>query len=551
MSSINYANLVTNVPQSQPIFGREQDMAKNNAGGFAFVISKWDRLTRFLILGSEGGSYYVGEKTLTQQNALCVVECAKEDPKKTLSIILDISLQGRAVKQNPTIFALALLAANVKDANVEVKNLVSDSVTQVCRTGTMLFMYLNYVKQLRGLGPSVRKSIAKFYTVQPLEKLDLNVVKYRNREGFTHRDVLRLTHPTTKDATRNDYFKYIVGKGEAPKGTLASVFESIKNETDHKKIISAIKEHKLPWEAIPTTALGNIDVWKALLPTMAMTAMIRNLGKMTSLGMFDSNTREEVKIVVDKLTNAEQVSKSRVHPFTIYAAIKVYGAGRGVKGSLRWTPNSKIEDALDTCMELSYKNIEATGKRFFVGMDVSASMTASVLGMDYVSAYEASAAFVSILNRVETSVDIVAFGAKRWGYNRGPFAWRCYNGNENGLTPIAFSKRDSISSIVNTMQNKYHMGGGTDCALPMLYAIEKKIPVDVFVITTDNESWAGNIHASKALELYRRTMGIDAKLIVLATAATSFSVGDPNDKGTLNCCGFDSSIGQVISEFVK
>ena len=33
--------------------------------------------------------------------------------------------------------------------------------------------------------------------------------------------------------------------------------------------------------------------------------------------------------------------------------------------------------------------------------------------------------------------------------------------------------------------------GGTDCAQPMLYAKNKKLDVDVFIVYTDNETWAG------------------------------------------------------------
>ena len=52
--------------------------------------------------------------------------------------------------------------------------------------------------------------------------------------------------------------------------------------------------------------------------------------------------------------------------------------------------------------------------------------------------------------------------------------------------------------------------GATDCALPMLDALEKKIPVDCFVILTDSETWAGPIHPTEALRQYRQATGINA-----------------------------------------
>ena len=46
--------------------------------------------------------------------------------------------------------------------------------------------------------------------------------------------------------------------------------------------------------------------------------------------------------------------------------------------------------------------------------------------------------------------------------------------------------------------------GGTDCALPMLHAIEMKYSVDVFIVYTDNETWFGSVHPSEALKRYRK-----------------------------------------------
>ena len=67
-------------PQSEPIPGLAQ--VQNSAGGFVFAVSKWTQLSRFLILGSEGGSYYATEQTLTRENAKAVEACIKEDGER-------------------------------------------------------------------------------------------------------------------------------------------------------------------------------------------------------------------------------------------------------------------------------------------------------------------------------------------------------------------------------------------------------------------------------------------------------------------------------------
>ena len=92
--------------------------------------------------------------------------------------------------------------------------------------------------------------------------------------------------------------------------------------------------------------------------------------------------------------------------------------------------------------------------------------------------------------------------------------------------------------------------GGTDCAQPMIYAQEKGLKVDVFIVYTDNETWAGAIHPSEALKKYRASSGIDdAKLIVSAMSATEFTIADPNDAGMLDMAGFDSAAPEIIRSF--
>ena len=93
--------------------------------------------------------------------------------------------------------------------------------------------------------------------------------------------------------------------------------------------------------------------------------------------------------------------------------------------------------------------------------------------------------------------------------------------------------------------------GGTDCAQPMLYAKKKKLNVDVFIVYTDNETWAGQVHPSQALKQYREATGINARLIVCAMCSTKFTIADPNDPGMLDMAGFDSAAPEVIRSFAS
>ena len=68
--AINYARLFNRqvTPQSRPIPGSTQ--VANSAGGYSWQVDDWTRLDRFLILGAEGGTYYIGERDLASSKSV-------------------------------------------------------------------------------------------------------------------------------------------------------------------------------------------------------------------------------------------------------------------------------------------------------------------------------------------------------------------------------------------------------------------------------------------------------------------------------------------------
>lgn len=74
--------------------------------------------------------------------------------------------------------------------------------------------------------------------------------------------------------------------------------------------------------------------------------------------------------------------------------------------------------------------------------------------------------------------------------------------------------------------------------------------VDVFVVFTDSETYAGKVHPAKALQMYRQRSGIDAKLAVMAFSANRFTIADPDDRGMLDIAGLDSGVPEILRQFV-
>jgi 60 kDa SS-A/Ro ribonucleoprotein len=122
-------------------------------------------------------------------------------------------------------------------------------------------------------------------------------------------------------------------------------------------------------------------------------------------------------------------------------------------------------------------------------------------------------------------------------------------GFTQGLTPLAITPGQRLEDALATVNSLRF--GGTDCALPMLYAQAQGLEVDTFVIYTDSETWAGDIHPAQALREYRRASGIDARLVVVGMVSNGFSIADPADAGMLDVVGFDTATPQLVADFAR
>ena len=69
-------------PQHEKILGSNQ--VRNSAGGFAWKLSDWQRLDRFLVLGTEGGTFYIGERQLTLENAQALLRVIEADGARVI-----------------------------------------------------------------------------------------------------------------------------------------------------------------------------------------------------------------------------------------------------------------------------------------------------------------------------------------------------------------------------------------------------------------------------------------------------------------------------------
>jgi 60 kDa SS-A/Ro ribonucleoprotein len=125
--------------------------------------------------------------------------------------------------------------------------------------------------------------------------------------------------------------------------------------------------------------------------------------------------------------------------------------------------------------------------------------------------------------------------------------WR--SRRDNGLTELSISPRQRLDDAIRTVSDLPF--GGTDCALPVVWALREGRVYDTFVVNTDNETWAGEIHPHQALLRYRERVNPGARLAVVAMTATDVSIADPADAGMLDLAGFDAAAPALLADFSR
>jgi len=260
---------------------------------------------------------------------------------------------------------------------------------------------------------------------------------------------------------------------------------------------------------------------------MPMTALIRNLATLTRVGLLtpmSATTRR----VTEQLMDESRLLKARVHPIAVLAALKTYAQGRGERGQHTWQPVPAVIDALDRAFYFSFGNVVPADKRWILALDVSGSMeSGAVAGVPGLTPRVASAAMALITAAKEPNYQMMGFSSS--------------------FVPLKITARQRLDDVVKTISGLPF--SGTDCALPMLWAMKNKVEANVFVIYTDSETWHGQIHPAQALRQYREKTGIAARLVVVGMVSNGFTIADPNDAGMMDVVGFDTATPQLISDF--
>lgn len=177
------------------------------------VGSQWEihdksRLCRFLCYGLEGDIYTAREEgRVSMDNAETLLSLLQDGQGvEVVEEIKRFAKDDHAVRPGPSFFALALCSQHTE---LKTRQAAFKALKEVCRDPAHLFSFIQYKKELKegmkcGIwGRALRKAVSDWYNEQDAMSLAAAVTKCKQREGWSHKDLLRLSH--TKPAREGEF----------------------------------------------------------------------------------------------------------------------------------------------------------------------------------------------------------------------------------------------------------------------------------------------------------------------------------------------------------
>lgn len=434
----------------------------------------------------------------------------------------------------------------------------------VCRTPEQLFMFLMYCQKslkLKSWPRRHRTAIAKWYTANP-QYLDdpmllaKHVTKYRRRHGFSHKRVLKSCHPNTSRCPHEIKFIlcYVVKgiskanrlhRGENSK--IASVMEFIddvdtlrQGRMPEDDVVALIKKWQLTWEQIPTVHLRSAKIWEALLHLMPMTALLRNLGKLTMHRLLEPGSQEETK-TCSRLNDAELLKSAKLHPIQILSSLNGYRMGQGFKSDrCNWNVNQNIVRSLTQAymMQLtsSSQNPDLP-QNVLVAINTRHSIEEHVVGIPLTNCKQTATALAMTLKKSQQSTHTVTFGS-------GGIARRLdFQLSDAGILDI----ENALDTVEQRSDDE-----PVNFDAPFQYARQNMNAVNAVILMTDRLNEQDRSDIQKAYRKFKEKF-LDVSFITVCfqNSEETSPVADPQDPNMLDVIGVDAEALDIILSFIS
>ncbi len=486
---------------------------RNLAGGKAYSLSDEAALCQYVVTGTFNGTYYASE----DQHFKTVQSLVAGASSEMIAKAAVYGSETGKMKDMPA-YLLAVLAARGE------LDLLRKSFPRVVKNIKMLCNFVQIVRSgqtgRKSFGTAVKALIRDF--LKSREPADL----FKQHFGHANpsvADIIKMVHPRPESPSETATYGYLIGK-DVPKRSLPKIvkdFEAFKQD-------NTLELPPLDYRSLSNCKLTK-DHWKQIAQNMPWNMLRMNLNKLSREGVFTD--KKLVKLVADKLSDAEQVGRFNVFPYQIMTTLQ------NLDAEVPQTIRVALQDALD----LATNKVPELGDSVAVLVDVSGSMGSPVTGnrgtvTTKTRCVDVAALIASCVLRKNPDATIVQF--------------------DTSARELSLNPRDSV---LTNAQKVAANGGGTDVSCGLRYIRKKGCKAKTVIIVSDNESWfsgrtsySWNRSTDSAQE-WQKYSTVDvkgAKLICIdLTPNTTTQV--PDAKNVLNVGGFSDNVFDVVNAFVS
>jgi 60 kDa SS-A/Ro ribonucleoprotein len=502
---------------------------RNRAGGTAYNLSAKQGLAQYAATGCFGDTFYTSAK---EQISEVLKLAAQVEPE----FVAKCAVYGRQkgyMKDMPA-FLLAFLAAQ----GPEGVKLVGRTFPKVIDNGKMLRNFVQIIRSgqvgRKSFGTALKRFIRDWLDGRRPDQI------FRDTVGNdpSMADVIKMVHPTPKDASRKALYGYITGRpaeGKQVDGKpalpgwnpdelplLVKEYEQYK-KTKVKDGV-ALEVPNVPFQMLDSLGLDK-DGWTRVARDAKWMMTRMNVNTFTRHGVFeDENT---VDLVAGRLANPEEIKRARAFPYQLMMAYL-----------MTTDAPFKVREALQDAMEVAISNVPALGGRVVICPDVSGSMHSPITGSrgagtSRVQCVHVAALMTAAIMRQNRDAFVIPFADRLYGMNINP--------------------RDSVMTIAKTIGQC--PGGGTYLSLPLAYLVQEKAKVDHLIFISDNQSWMDSgvwgdaTQTMQMWEMLKRT-NPNAKMYCINIVPGSTTQAK-NRKDILNIGGFNDTVFDLLKLFAE
>lgn len=483
----------------------------NEAGGLAYKLSPKHALAQYAATGCFNQTFYADAGEQLDKVLALANEVEPEFVAKTAVFARESSY----MKDMP---AMLLAVLSIRD-----KALFERVFPRVADNGKMLRNFVQIMRSgavgRKSLGTLPKRMVREWFEKRNPEQ----IFKQSVGQSPSITDILKMVHPKPSDAEREALFGYFIGREIDPDKLpeVVTRFERFKNG-------DSAEVPDVPFQMLTALPLGTKE-WTEIARNAPWQMTRMNLNTFQRHGVYAD--AEMVRIIAERMRDAEAVRRSRVFPFQLMSAYKAAEANKGIP--------REIAEALQDAMEIATENVPAIDGRVWIFPDISGSMHSPATGYrkgatSKVSCLDVAALFAATLLRKNPSAEVIPFS--------------------DHIVAARLNPRDSV--MTNAKILAALPSGGTNCSAPLKELNRRKAKGDLVIYVSDNESWVDSNRGWNSGTATMRqwnefkSRNSDAKLVCIDIQPYAHTQAQER-RDILNVGGFSDQVFKLVAEFAN